>query len=62
MMKIKIKQGGEKIPIPMGIYVNGYILNATMCTNHKSMVPLKRVVIKTNTPTTPTKEKEDGDT
>ena len=62
MKKIEIKQGGEKIFIPPGIYVNGYIINATMCKSNKSILQLKKVmVIQPNTATTP-KEKEDGDT
>jgi hypothetical protein len=63
MLKIEIKQGEEKIPIPLGIYVNGYIINAPVCTDHRSMVQLEKVmVIQPNKTTTPIKENEDGDT
>jgi len=62
MLKIEIKKDEEKIVIPEGIYVNGYIIKASMCTNTKSMVQSKKVeVIKTTTATTP-KEEEDGNT
>jgi len=63
MLTIKTKRGEDKIQIPLGIYVNGYIINATVRKNQKSVVQLKKVeVIQPNTTTTPKKENEDGDT
>lgn len=44
MLKIKIKKGVEKLEIPLGIYVNGYIINAPLCPKPKSMVQLNNGV------------------
>lgn len=43
MIKIEIKQGEKKIPIPTGIYVNGYIINVPVCPNQKNIVKYKQV-------------------
>jgi hypothetical protein len=44
MLKIKIKKGVEKLEIPLGIYVNGYIIKAPLCPQPKSMVLLNNRV------------------
>jgi hypothetical protein len=63
MLKIQIKsEDNLDMLIPDGIYVNGYIIKASMCTTSKDVVQSKKVeVIKTTTTTTP-KEEEDGNT
>ena len=60
MIKIEIKQGEEKIPMPVGIYVNGYIIKAPVCPNQKSVVQYSRVDTTTNH--NDYKEKRNGDT
>lgn len=55
MQKIKISKDKEKIKIPMGVYVNGFIIEAPMCTQRKSVVQSNNT---TSTPTT--KEKHNG--
>jgi hypothetical protein len=53
MKKIQIKNNENKIEIPMGIYVNGFIINAPMSKKQESVVKLNH-----NTTSTPTiKEK-----
>jgi hypothetical protein len=44
MLKIKIKKGDEKLEIPKGIFVNGFIIKATMAHPIKSMIPLNNGV------------------
>jgi hypothetical protein len=44
MLKIKIPKGVEKLEIPMGIYVNGFIIKATMHQPTKSMLELNNRV------------------
>jgi len=44
MLKIKIKKGHEKITIPTGIFVNGYIIKAPVTQPTKSMVELNNRV------------------
>lgn len=44
MLKIKIKKGAEKLEIPTGIFVNGCIINAPLCSLTKSMVQLNNGV------------------
>jgi len=57
MLRIKIPKGVEKLEIPMGIYVNGYIIRATICQTTKSMIPLNNGV-KINAHTDYTQKKE----
>ncbi len=48
MRKITIKRGEEKIKIPIkGIFVNGFIIMATMEKNDKNVV---QCIINKNTP------------
>lgn len=51
MRVIRINSGEERIEVPKGIFVNGYIIKATVCPPRKSMVLLNS---RANTPTTPT--------
>lgn len=44
MLKIKIKKGDEKLLIPLGILVNGYIIKAPVCPPTKSMLQLNNGV------------------
>lgn len=44
MIKIVIKKGGEKITVPTGIFVNGYIIKAPLYPSTKSMVQLNNRV------------------
>lgn len=48
MLKIEIKKGEEKIDIPMGIFVNGYIINIPSSGNPQPMVQYTRVNKNTN--------------
>lgn len=50
MLKMKIKRGEEKLEIPTGIFVNGYIIDATITQPIKIMVELNnRVNIQVHT-------------
>ena len=60
MIKVEIKQGEEKIPIPIGIYVNGYIISGPVCPNQKNVVEYKQV--DTTTDHNDYKEKKYGNT
>jgi len=44
MKAIKIKRGEEKLEIPTGIFVNGYIIKAPMRPKQKSMIELNNRV------------------
>lgn len=44
MLTIKIKRGEEKLEIPTGIFVNGYIIKAPIRTSTKSMIELNNRV------------------
>lgn len=44
MLKIKIKKSEEKLEIPMGIFVNGYIIKAPVTQPTKSMIELNNRV------------------
>jgi hypothetical protein len=44
MLRIKIPKGVEKLEIPMGIYVNGFIIKATPYQSTKSMLELNNRV------------------
>jgi len=44
MKKIRIKKGDEKITIPLGIFVNGFIIKATQHHSTKSMLELNNRV------------------
>lgn len=43
MLKIEIKKGEEKIDVPMGIFVNGFIVNVPSSGNHQPMIQYTRV-------------------
>lgn len=43
MLKIEIKKGQEKIEIPMGIFVNGFIINVPSSGNHQPMIQYNKV-------------------
>ncbi len=44
MLSIKIKKGEEKLEIPTGIFVNGYIIKASVRPSTKSMIELNNRV------------------
>lgn len=44
MLRIKIPKGVEKLEIPMGIYVNGFIIKSTPYQSTKSMLQLNNGV------------------
>jgi hypothetical protein len=44
MLKIEIKKGQEKIEIPMGIYVDGFIINVPSFNNPQPVVQLNNGV------------------
>jgi hypothetical protein len=44
MLKIEIKIGEEKIDIPIGIFVNGYIINIPSFSNPRPVVQLNNRV------------------
>lgn len=43
MLKIEIKKGEEKIDVPMGVFVNGFIINVPSSGNHQPMIQYTRV-------------------
>jgi len=43
MLKIEIKKGQEKIEVPMGIFVNGFIISVPSSGNHQPMIQYTRV-------------------
>ena len=57
MLKIKIRRGEEKIDIPMGIFVNGFIIKTTVHQPTKSMIELNNRV-NTNVHTDHNQKKE----
>jgi hypothetical protein len=44
MLKIEIKKGEEKIDIPTGIFVNGYIINVPSFNNPQPVIQLNNGV------------------
>ncbi len=42
MLQIPIDKGEEKIEIPIGIYVNGYIINVPSLDDTQSMLKLNK--------------------
>lgn len=50
MLQIPINKGEEKIEIPIGIYVNGYIIKVPSSDDTQSMVQLIKSGSKHNDP------------
>lgn len=50
MLKIEIKKGEEKIELPIGIFVNGYIISVPSSINHQPVIQYKWVEIQPLTP------------
>jgi hypothetical protein len=42
MLQIPVKKGEEKIEIPIGIYVNGYIIKVPSMDDAQSMLELNK--------------------
>ena len=50
MLQITIKKGEEKIEIPIGIYVHGYIINVPSSDDTQSVLQLNKSGTKDNEP------------